>query len=158
MTLTTLPDERSFSFRFTTFAHVACHASSTRCRLVSLSTRNVVATPALLLSLHPRQLGPAAPVTSRWTPLVSFVFQLQHLDGRQPIGQFIQRQGQEDRESPLTSQDKTPEVLTCHKQGAKEDSGDWCPASDGQPADAQAHAAPAQRPVRTRHIARSSMA
>jgi hypothetical protein len=30
MTLITLPDERSFSFKFTTFAHVACHASSTR--------------------------------------------------------------------------------------------------------------------------------
>ena len=45
---------------------------------------------------------------------------------------------------------KSQDMLTGHKQGAREDSSDRCPAPDGRPAGAQAHAALAQRPAPTR--------
>jgi hypothetical protein len=61
------------SFIFTTFAYVARHGGVTRWGTVSTGRRNVVAAPALFLSLPLRQLGLTAPFTARWDPLVSFI-------------------------------------------------------------------------------------
>jgi len=56
MTLTYIPDERSLSFIFTTFADVARHGSCARWRPVNLRMRNVVLALAFILSLPLRRV------------------------------------------------------------------------------------------------------
>ena len=71
---TTIPVERSLTYNFTTFAHVASHAGMTRWHPVSSLVSNVLPTPNLLsLSLPLQQLGHADRLTDRWTPLVRFI-------------------------------------------------------------------------------------
>ena len=48
---TTIPVERSLTYNFTTFAHVASHAGMTRWHPVSSLVSNVLRIPDLLLSL-----------------------------------------------------------------------------------------------------------
>jgi len=62
MTLTTLPYERSLSSSFTTFAHVASHASPTRWRLGSRQVKGHPC-PCPFSSLHRTQAQPHYPLT-----------------------------------------------------------------------------------------------
>ena len=64
------------AFIYTTFAYVARQISTTRWRSVS-SGYEMFFIPLISSSLLPlRQLGPAAPLTARWAPLVSIIFHL----------------------------------------------------------------------------------
>ena len=73
---TTIPVERNLTYNFTTFAYVASHAAMPRWRPVSPEYEMSSLPLISYLSFPLRQLGPNFTLTSRWAPLVSFIYYL----------------------------------------------------------------------------------